>query len=154
MGSGEKSGKWFLVTLATAADVAGIISFLGIQASIRVRVLVAIGLCLVAFVAAASTLFGWIRLWFSPRGSYYPGAFHFKRLALGIFAALVAIGFSVYVITALHGQPVSHNPKKPHSHPTPTKTINISHACGQLIDHGHEDMLLTATCGPSGTLLR
>ncbi len=127
------SGEWFLVILATVADLLSILSYLGIQSSGQVKTAISAGLCLIALTAAGSTLLGWIRLWFSPRGSYYPNTLHIKRLVLGVLAILVAVVFGIYVVTNLHHQPSNHRNKKTHAAPiTTASAVNINHVPAQF----------------------
>lgn len=121
----KNSGEWFLAILAVSADLAGIIIFLNIQASLQVRVAVAATLCVLALIAAGSTLWGWIILWFSPRGSYYSNALHLRRLLISIFAALLAVGFGVYVLTALQQEHSKHKPNAGHPSPSARSTSTV-----------------------------
>lgn len=79
----------FLPIVGLVADVAGLLSFIGLQEDRRARVAITLVLAVIGVAATGISLWRSVRLWASPRGSYFPSPFHFRRI-VGSFAVLVA----------------------------------------------------------------
>jgi hypothetical protein len=75
----KRSGEWYLVVVALAADLIGIATFVGFSPSRELRLGVAGGLCIVGVIASGYGLLRLTLFWISPAGSYYAPAYY--RLA-------------------------------------------------------------------------
>ena len=86
-----------LIGLAVFADLASVLSFLGLEANAQIRWILVAALALVGIVSSLVTLFTSIKLWASPKGSLYPAGFHARRIVVGV----VVLGISVALAAVL-----------------------------------------------------
>ncbi len=96
----KRSAKNVLLIFALVADALSVAAFVGVPFGERVRLSVAIVLAVVGLVVGATTLWNAITLLSSPRGSYYPAAWHLGRIAGGVAATLIALIFGAFLIQA------------------------------------------------------
>jgi len=88
----------FLIGLAVFADVASVLSFLGIQASSQIRWIVVAALTLLGVVASGATFLSSIRLGTSPKGALYPPGYHARRVGISVIALLISVVLGAFLI--------------------------------------------------------
>jgi hypothetical protein len=98
----KKSAEWYLIFVAAVADVASIISFAGIQPSNQIRFAVVATLSLLGVLAGVFTLGSAISKRLSPRGSYYPGSYHRRKIAAGFTTLTIAVVLGAYLTMAAY----------------------------------------------------
>jgi hypothetical protein len=106
----ERSAEWYLIVIATVADVAGILSFIGFQANCELQLVVAGTLALIGALAAAVTLLKALLLWLSPAGSYIPRGNYVKAFSTGSIALLVSLAIAVAFLASTRGHPCTSPP--------------------------------------------
>lgn len=106
------SGGWYLVLIAAVADVLGVLTFIGVRSDERLRLALAGVLSLLGVVVAGITLITGVRLWLSPRGSYYPQAFHLRRVGTGLGAAGIAVALAIFVMIAVVNVRICHGTRR------------------------------------------
>jgi hypothetical protein len=120
-------GYYVLAGLSIAADLLGVLSFLGVSATPRIKLLVGVFLLLLATLSAGGGLVTSLHLWLSPKGSHYSWSTHAARIGSSCLAALLVVVFGIFVVnqvkshrgTDLPGGPPAINENSPRSPSSP-----------------------------------
>ena len=115
----DKPINSYFVVFALAADVVGILGFVGFKPSRGVGLALVALLALSGLIIATIALVSAVRLWYSPRGSYYTAGFHKRRIGGGLIAVLLATGLGAFLVFST---PTQEKPNIPTPSNSPSRT--------------------------------
>jgi hypothetical protein len=109
----DKKAERFLVAVSFIADAAGLLAYLGLDATRSVRIGLGSALSVVALSAGGTTAVSAARSWLGPRGAYRTSGYHrntfLAALACLALAALL-IASTVHVVVTPEQKPSGHTP--------------------------------------------
>ena len=97
------SAEWYLLALGSAADVIGVITWVGLDVSQRTKFITVAVLAGMGVLASACTLVSAVICFFLVKGSFFSGAYHVRRFAASL-AVLVASG-AIAAVLILNTKP-------------------------------------------------
>lgn len=110
----------FLIGLAVIADIATIISFLGIQPSSSVRWITIATLTLLGVTSSGFTLVTSVSRWYSPKGSLARPGYYSRRILVSFVALAISIVLGIILISS--SARTAHNTPHPHTTNSPRTT--------------------------------
>ena len=104
----DKKAERFLVAVSFIADAAGLLAYLGLDATRSVRIGLGSALSVVALSAGGTTAVSAARSWLGPRGAYRTSGYH-RNTFLAALACLalagVLIASTVHVVVTREQKP-------------------------------------------------
>src|SRR5438105_4057011 len=90
--------SWRFALISFAADILGILAFFGAADYRAARIALGGAFAGIAVIVGGVDLWQSARLFFSPRGAYYPVAYHRKRVAAGLAVLILSLFLGAVVL--------------------------------------------------------